>query len=310
VKNDKGIIATARINIGGIDKFPPKEADFLSLTMFHNSYLNSTKHPFAYITKLMIAPEYRSSHVLYLIMTKCYEICYNEHVHFMFGACNFHLLRLYEQIGFHRYGKNFVYPGYGLLTPIVLALNDIQHFREVRSPYVRIVRKITDLETNSVEWFRKAFLEHSTVINSRQITEDYLWNILSKKLNCLPLEAMTVLNNLSQSEAKKFLHSCASHVICEPGDVIIHQGDISYAYNILLSGTLKSSTFINPIKEYAVPGMAFGANGLTEHNKDYEEIAAISQAEILVLTGSAFQRFYHTNPETAHKIVQNIRSLT
>ncbi|MDR3542870.1 MAG: hypothetical protein P4L69_18185, partial [Desulfosporosinus sp.] len=113
-----------------------------------------------------------------------------------------------------------------------------------------------------------------------------------------------------EAEAKKLLHCCGSLVPCDPGNILTNQGDVSYTYNILLSGKLKSMTFIKPEKEYTVPGQPFGANGLTEHNKHLEDIATIDSLEILILSGLAFQRFCHTNPEIAHKVIRRMRSMT
>jgi CRP-like cAMP-binding protein len=115
--------------------------------------------------------------------------------------------------------------------------------------------------------------------------------------------------NYRVPEAKKFLHCSGIFVQCDPGDIITVQGDVSYAYYILISGSLKSLTFHRPIKEYITPGQHFGANGLTEHTKHTEDIAAISFAEILVLSGIAFQKFYHSHPDIAHKTVESIISL-
>ena len=309
-KVNSELIATKRINIGTIADFPKRVIEFLSLDKFRNCSTEHGDHKFSYITKVIVAPAYRNSPVLYLLMAKCYEICCNKNVQFSFGACNFHLLHLYEQMGCHRYYKNFLYPGYGPLVPIVLLIDDIQHFRKVRSPLYRIARKRAALNTKAVEWFDTMFTNNSPSINSQIIKEEELWSILCKRLNCLPTKAITILHGLSEAAAKKFLHNCGIIVQCYPEDLITVQGDVSYSYNILLSGRLKSLTFQRPIKEYITPGQHFGANGLTEHNKHTEDIAAISSAEILVLSGICFQKFHHSHPDIAHKIVQNSISLT
>jgi predicted GNAT family N-acyltransferase len=305
-KLDSKIIATARVNIGNIEDFPEKVVNILSLKTFEIYYPENEDQKFAYVTKLMVAPSHRGSPVLYLLIAKCYEICFSNQVQFTFGGCNFHLIRLYEQMGFHHYGKKFVYPGYGLLTPIVLVINDIPHLRQVRSPLYRIARKRKDVNTQVVECFHEKFAKHSSIINSQIVTEAELWSILCRVLNHPPTEVISILRELSETEAKKFLHACSSLVQCDTGDIITNQGDISYSYNILLSGKLKSLTFQHPIKEYTIPGQYFGANGLTEHNKHTEDIEAVSFVELLVLSGMAFPRFFHSHPDIAHKIVRNL----
>jgi CRP-like cAMP-binding protein/predicted GNAT family N-acyltransferase len=304
------IIATERINIGTLADFPQKVVDILSLNEFQNCYTEHGDQKFAYITKLMVAPSHRGSPVLYLLMAECYEICCHRQIQFGFGICNFYLLRLYEQMGFHRYCKNFVYPGHGLAVPIVLLADDIQHFRIIRSPLLRIARKKGALNTQEVEWFHDKFTRNSPIINSQTVTEEELWSILCKGLNSPPTEAIALLQELSEAEAKKFLHSCGSYVQCASGDIITSQGDFSYSYDILISGKLKSLTFHHPIKEYTLSGQHFGANGLTEHNKHTEDIAAVTSTQLLVLSGAVFPRFFHSHPEIAHKIVKTMNSIT
>jgi len=309
VKIGSEIIATERVNIGTLTDFPSKLVEWLSLNTFQHCYNVNGDHKFAFVTKLMVSPAYRSSSVLYLLMAKAYEICCYNQVQFVFGACNFHLLRLYEQMGFHRYGKNFVDSGYGLLFPIVLLANDAQHLRAVRSPLFRIACKREEINTQAVEWFHENFTSKSLVINSQIVSEEELWSILCQRLSSPPTQAITILHKLSITEAKKFLHCCGVLVRCEAGDIITNQGDFSYSYDILISGRLKSVNLICPVTEYASPGQHFGANGLTEHNKHTQKIAAIDSTEILVLSGIAFRKFFYSYPEIADKIVRSIIKL-
>jgi len=304
------LIGTIRINIGTLADFPREVAEFLSLDTFQNSNAKNDNYNYAYASKLMVAAAHRSSPVLYLLIARGYELFYHNQAQFAFCLCHPHLLRLYEQIGFHRYEKNFFYPGHGLLVPIVLVVNDLQYLRMVRSPLFRIARKREAVNTHAVEWFHAKFTKHSHIINSQLVTEEELCSILCTRLDCPPTEVITILRDLSVPEVKKFLHRCGVLVQCAAGDIITTQGDISYAYNILISGRLESLTFQRPVKKYALPGQHFGANGLTEHNKHTEDIIAIDSVEILVLSGMAFQKFFHSHPDIAHKIVQNIIRLT
>jgi len=300
------LIGTARLNMGTITDFPSEIVDFLSLDTFTNYNTEDKEQKFIFATKLMIAPTHRSSPALYLLIAKCYDLSYNNHVQFIFNACNLYLLRLYEQMGFHRYGKNFVDPGYGLLTPIVFLANDIQHLRTVRSPLFRIARKRGTVNVQAVEWFHEKFTKNSQIINSQVVREEELWSILCNRFPSPLTKAITLLHDLSDTEAKKLLHSCGILVPCATGDLITSQGDFSYSYDILVSGKLKSLTLLNPTKEYTLSGQNFGANGLTQYSKHREDIIAIAPSEILVLSGIAFQKFYHSCPDIAHKILRSI----
>lgn len=305
-KAGSALVGTARINIGDIEAFSKEVTTFLSLRSFQDCYNDGRKHQFSFVTKIMVHPSYRNSPVFYKLIAKCYELTCNRDIPFIFGICNYHLIRIYEKLGMHRYYKNFELPGYGLQAPIVLLVNDIQHLRNIRSPFYRIARQRSVLDTRSVTWFHETFTRNSRFVNSQIVTEDDLWLLLYNRLLSPPNEAITILNELSVSDAKKFLHCCGSVIPFDPENKLVNQSDVSYSYNILLSGKLTSLTFLHPAKEYTLPGQPFGANGLTEHNKHTEDIMAVVSGEILILSGIAFQRFYHTHPEIAHKVIKQI----
>ncbi len=299
------IVGTLRVNVGTAAEFPQIMIDVFSMEVYRTCDSANEVQKFALCTKLMVEPRYRNSTVLYLLMAKSYEIFYSNKVDFVFAYCNLYLLRLYEQMGFYRIGRNFLPTGYGLCAPIVLLINDLAHLRKVRSLFYRMARKKEVLNSGAIEWFYKKFTNHSSTINSQLVSEEELWNILCERLKSQPTEAIPLLRDLSVAEAKKFIHYCGVFVQCEAGDLISGQGDVSYSYDILISGKLKSLTFQRPIKEYKIPGQHFGANGLTEHNRHFEDIAAVDSVEILVLSGLAFQKICRAYPEIAHKIVQS-----
>lgn len=310
-KNGEALVGAVRINIGKMIDFPKVIVKELSMEDFDEYYASTnSEYQVATVMKLMVDLEYRSSSVLYLLMSKFYEIYSKTGVQFSFGAGNLHLLRLYEKMGYHRYGKNFTDFGYGLLSPLVMLTDDLQHFRTIRSPFFRKARNKAKINTQDVEWFHEKYTKKLNIVNSQLVTAEELWSMLCERLHGLPTEVIEILQDLSIEEAKLFLHSCSSIVQCAPGEVITIQGDVSYSYNILLSGSLKSLTFINPIREFKIPGQYFGANGLTGHNKHTEEIVTTTQSEILVLTGFAFPRFSNANLDIAHKVIKKIITMS
>lgn len=303
------VIGVNRLNIAPAKKFPKDIANFLNLDHFINLGGLAENENVTFMTKLMVDKSYRNSPLLYSLLSKSYELFSEYDIQFGFGACNLHLLRLYEQIGLHRYSKNFIDGGYGLLFPIVMLGDDIEHFRRVRSPLYRLARKKQYLNLDKVKWFYDVFQKNSNIINSQLISADDLWAFLCRTLKNSPTNIFPILSNLSVEEAKIFLHDCGIIINCQPNDMLTVQGEVSYSHTILLNGKLQSKTLINP-KKYYVAGNYFGANGLIEQNKHTEDIAAVTTSQVLVLTGLGFQRFTHSHFEIAHKIVKNCHNLS
>lgn len=303
------VIGVNRLNIAPAKKFPKDIANFLNLDHFINLGGLAENENVTFMTKLMVDKAYRNSPLLYSLLSKSYELFSEYDIQFGFGACNLHLLRLYEQIGLHRYSKNFIDGGYGLLFPIVMLGDDIDHFRRVRSPLYRLARKKQYLNLDKVKWFYDVFQKNSNIINSQLISANDLWAFLCTTLKNSPTNIFPILSNLSIEEAKIFLHDCGIIINCQPNDMLTVQGEVSYSHTILLNGKLQSKTLINP-KKYYVAGNYFGANGLIEQNKHTEDIVAVTTSQVLVLTGLGFQRFTHSHFEIAHKIVENCHHLS
>lgn len=301
-KSGSEIIGTLRINIGLLSDFSSFWVQVLSLKRFAQ-FSNNQK--FAYTSKFMVSQSYRNSTVSYLLASKSYELCCKGQVLFNFGVCTFHLLRLYEQFGFRRYGRNFVDDGYGLLAPYVLLVDDIEHLRAVRSPFFRQARKRNSLDNQAIKWFDAEFIETSNIINSQLVCQEDLWKFLYARFGTSPNQAISILQGLSDEEAIKFIHCCGIVVQCLPGDHIAFQGDTSYALNILISGSLKSLHTSGLDHQIILPGQSFGANGLVYHPMHTEDIIAITDTELLVLSSLAFPKFSHSYPSIANKIIQN-----
>lgn len=300
------IIGTMRINVGKLDKFPPDLIQILALDRFQRF---DPQQSFALSTRLMVAPKYRSSQALYLLLAKGYEIYCNHQVLFSFGGCNFYLIRLYEQLGFRRFGRNFIDPGYGLLTPIVLLVDDVEHLRAVRSPYLRIARKRKSFNSEVVPWFFKEFPETLPVVNSQLFSEEELWDYLCSRLKSPVQKAVPVAEILSEEAARKLFH-CGVVVHCQQGDQILTRGDTSNELNILISGMLTANSTSNRPTTAIHPGQHFGAIGLAEQAKYKEDVIAAAHSEIFVLSRQSFQKFSHNNPDVADNFLQHLATFT
>ncbi|EGO63033.1 cyclic nucleotide-binding domain-containing protein [Acetonema longum] len=308
-KTDSEIIGSIRINIGLPEEFPEELVKVLSLDRFQKFYEGKKAQRFALITKLMVAPLYRNSQILYFLLSKCYELSCGFQVQFIFGGCNFYLLRLYEEIGLRRIGRNFLDPGYGLIAPLVYLVDDMNHMRNVRSPIFRIARKRKDCASQEVtDWFFNEFPEDSSVVNSQLITEKELWTVLYNRLGNPPEKIIPVLQGLPEAAAQKFLHSCSLIARCYPGDRITTSGDPSNELNILLSGTVQIS---GPDSTNTVlPGQHFGEIGLIEHPAHTQNAVSTTEAEILVLSQLAFPKFQRRYPDIANRVLHNLSILT
>jgi hypothetical protein len=299
------LIGTARMNVGQIANFPSELVQIFLMDRFQKFYKGEDKQNFSFISKGMISPAYRSSSALNMLMEKIYELYCNSQVQFGFVNCNFHLIALHEHYGSRRLGINYVDPNLGLMASFVMLVDDIEHLRAVGSPLLNIASEKKSLNNQVVEWFHSEFAETASIINSQLVTEDELWTILCNRLGNAPNKVISILEGLSEEQAKKLLHCCGVIVPCPAGSYIVSRGDVSNELNILLSGTLQSSGENNTSNDGHI-----GAIGLVSRTKHPVNIVAATDVEILVLSFHYFQKFRRYWPEIANKVLHNLNGIT
>lgn len=301
------IVGTQRLNIGTINEFPSDLAHFLSWDRFQSCYGGRKLPILSYTSKLMVAEQYRNTPVLHLITAKGYELYCDYNVQFNFGACNFHLLRLYEQFGCRRYGSSFTAPGYdGVVTPVVLIVNDIQHLRAVRSPFYRLARKRGDISQSLATWFYAEFKESSDLVNSQLISEEELWLTIVDRLGCLSKYHIPIFQGLSLAEIKKLIFQCGILVKYRDGEPITTRNASSHTHKILISGMLNKTDAFG-FNEMIMPGQSFGASGLVGHAPYSEDVVAATASEVLIFSSLNFERFRYSHPDIAFKVIQNLK---
>lgn len=297
------IIGTSRLTIAKATDFPVPLQKIFSMDTFENLYPHAR---LSLATKLAIKAEYRGSQVLYLISSKAYEVWRELNVQYTFGGCNPYLIPLYEQLGFQRFAANFTDPGYGMLTPLVLIIEGISHFRAVRSPFYRIARRWTNDPMPSTK-FLDAFPSVQSFVNTQLISKEALWDIVTLMLGCSPLRGIPVLNGLNKEDAAALLHLGAIFP-CAPGDQIYGRGEKSSEIYILLSGALLLERLDHVLT--IRPGDFFGSSAPSIPQQVRETVTAVKDANILVISWQALERFSHKHPAAATQVMKNLERLS
>jgi hypothetical protein len=209
---------------------------------------------------------------------------------------------MYEQMGFRRFTHNFVDPGYGLLVPIVMVIEDIEHFHAVRSPFYRLARGLKN-DSDIGNLFVSTFPETLSHVNSQLISKQALWQIIAHKLKTSPLAAIPLLNGLAEKEASAFLHFGVI-IQVNQHDCIVNHGDTSNELFILLSGFLRGESLHQ--SRTIFPGHFFGGAGMFIPQAQSEKITAEVPAEVLVIARQYFEKFKRLYPAAYFQVFRNL----
>lgn len=298
------IIGTLRLAIAKAAQFSaPLQKTFC---MGKIEALFPQKNLLSLATKLAVKANYRGSQVLYSMLYKTYEICHEHDIKYTFGGCNPYLIPLYEQMGFRRFTGNFTDPGYGMLTPLVLVIGDISHFRTVRSPFYRMARRWTNDAMPSIK-FLDAFPSVQSFVNTQLISKEGLWDTVTLMLGSSPLRGIPALNGLNKEDAAALLHLGAVFP-CVPGDQIYGRGEKSSEIYILLSGALLLDRLDHALT--IRPGDCFGSSVPSIPQPVRETVTAVKDANILVISWQALERFSHKHPAAASQVMKNLERLS
>ena len=296
------IIGTMRANIGSINDFPVNLVETLQMDRFQSYFKDKGESLVSFGSKLMVLQRYRNSTATHQLLAKGYEIYCNHHVQFNFGGYNFYLLRFYEQMGYRRLGRGFVDPGYGLLHPFVLLVDDVQHLKLVRSPYFRTARKRSVTDSSSRQWFIREFARDPAVLNSQLVTEEELWNFLCNRLGERPEDTIQAFQGVDAEILKKLLYRCAVIVNCYAGDKILSSGLLSEELNIVLSGRVLYGD------KMIFPGEHFGVVGIADPAIQMTDSTSVISTEIIVISRQYFRKFSMSHPKEANQILTNLKN--
>jgi hypothetical protein len=298
------IVGTLRIYIGTIKDFSRDIVEIFVMDRFAKFSKGGEKQLFALSTKLMVAAAYRKSQALSLLLGKAYEIFREHELQFTFGGCNPYLIPLYDQIGFRRLDRGFIDPGYGYLVPLILIVEDIEHLQTVRSPFYRGARK----RKNSPEaamWFDREFSELRSIVNNQLIKADIFWELLVEKLKHHPQKSISIIQDLTEIEAKNFLYMGAIFP-CKSNEVIVTPGDSANELYILISGMLSSNDLDLGKDVVITPGQAFGRVGLISPERQTETIKVVNDAEVLVISRHSLDKIRHRYPNVLAQLTRKI----
>ena len=295
------VIGTIRVTIGKTEVFSTELQQVFKMKRFDDFLQGTANQKQSLSTKMMVISKYRSSQAAYLLLSKAYEIFRDEGVQFIFGGCSPYLVPLYERLGFRRLGYNFIERGFGLIIPLFLITEDIEHLQTVRSPFLRVAKQRKN-SPEAAKWFLEEFPQSNKVVNTQLTTKEQMWAYVQGELRG---QSISILKGLMEEEAMLVLHM-GTIFHCQEGDTIINSGEVTKELYILLSG--KVTVLSNGVASERVPGQSFGRAGLIQPQVQKNDVSATTESEVMVISQQAFEKFYRSHPTIGIKVLQNLTS--
>lgn len=296
------VIGTLRVTIGKMDTFPTELQEVFKMKRFADFFQGAENQKQCISTKMMVIPQYRSSQATYLLLSKGYEIFREERLQFTYGGCSPYLVPLYERLGFRRLGYNFIERGFGLIIPLFLITEDIEHLQKVRSPFLRVAKQRKN-SPEAAKWFLEEFPQSTKVVNTQLTTKEQMWAYVQRELRG---QSISILKGLMEEEAMLVLQM-GTIFHCQEGETIINTGEVTKELYILLSG--KVTVLCNGVTSERVPGQSFGRAGLIQPQVQINDVSATVESEVMVICQQSFEKLNRSYPTIGIKVLQNLTSL-
>lgn len=294
------IVASIRINLSANTEFSDVWNHNFGIDLF-DSFQNPS---FSFSSRLLVDNDWKGTAVLGKIVSAAYLIQRQKGIKFDLISCSPSLVQFYEHLGYRRYKDNFVDEELGYRVPMVLIVDDEEHFTKVRSPFLA---QSKNFETSNVaaNWFKQNFPAFIGITSERLMPLNQFWTFLANRLN---EDIVPLLKGLGDEEVKRFLTSGVVLKV-NKNDLIVRKGDIGNELFVLLSGSVEVRTNINN-KNYSLAvmgkGEIFGEMAYLSHTERSADVVALEDCEVLVITQTFLKKAMKAMPETASKILFNL----
>ncbi|NKB77721.1 MAG: GNAT family N-acetyltransferase [Gammaproteobacteria bacterium] len=266
----------------------------------------------AVVTRLMVSSEYRGSVLGLHLVKETADYCLDNEVECVFIDCQPHLVPLYQRYGFRSYRTIFNDPYVGVMVPLVLVISDFDHLMQVRSPFLRMIKKKRKPNPERIAIIN-SFISHVPSIVTEELQGDeFFHDAVNKHLLDTDGESeedWSVLEGLSADDISTLSHG--SYMMqCTKGDTIIQKNHATKTMFLVIDGLLECQVDGKP--------MAFVSKGdvvgefayLTNAPRTADIVVVSDEASVLAFEKKHMLRLIESHPRLAARCLLNLsRSL-
>jgi predicted GNAT family N-acyltransferase len=135
---DGEIVGTVRLHWGGMAPFAAEFFETYELERFESVV---SPDQMVIFTRFMVRKQYRGTMLPFQLLGAIAQYSLDKKVRLSFCDCQPHLLNLFTRLGYRTYTKTYNDAIVGLLVPLVLVVEDLEHFQWLNSPLLGFAGK-------------------------------------------------------------------------------------------------------------------------------------------------------------------------
>ena len=258
-------------------------------------------------SRFMIRSDYRRKGVSFQFLATMFTFFLENGLQLAFCDCRPHLINSYVRLGFRTYAQTYNDPIAGLLVPLVMIVEDGEHFEQIGSPLAPLLQNYSlqsDIPARVVSLIPQLTPVQSD-INTRK---SGYWSRVHDTLERYDVSNITIFDGLSDEETSRFLTK--SHIIsCSLGDKIVSKGSVDRTVFIILSGIVEIRNGDQVIAVQSKGDVIGEVAFLLRSERMADVYAVTDDVKILSLSEKTLQDLIESEPTIAARLLHNLAKI-
>jgi predicted GNAT family N-acyltransferase len=294
------VAGTLRIHWGADAPFPPEFYETYDLARFEPVVPAEKMMIF---TRFMVRKQYRGTMLPFQLLTAVAESSLSKKAQLSFCDCRPHLLNLYLNLGFRTYAKTYNDAALGLMVPLVLVIDDLEHLKRVNSPLLAF--GLNTGPDSDVPSKVAPLIPHSSATES--VTDDTVakWARAYGLLTESRENENVIFDGIADDDVAQLMKR--SHIIeCQNNDRIIGKGSVDRTVFIILSGLVEVRE-ADQVVAVLSKGDVIGELAFLLHAERLSDVyAASDDVRILSLNEKVLLGLFDSEPRVAARLLYNL----
>lgn len=257
-----------------------------------------------HVGRLALAPTVRSGLALVRLIVPAFEDGRRRGLRLAVSDCSPYLLPLEEGLGYRQYAEPFNDPAYGLKLPILLLLEDIEHFKSVRSPFLEAASRLPGDDAAGA-WFSQNFPEFAKHAAQAPAEREHFLDVVAESVASEHIQRHSLFAGLNKSEIDALLNSSV-RVRAKAGDYLIRRGLKESHLYFILNGVVEVLDESGRQLTSLGKGDFIGEIALLTGANRSADVVATQACECLLINSRTLEAMLKTAPELYGKTMRNI----
>jgi len=260
------------------------------------------------VDKMITDPGQRGGVVAYRIFMFFAQFSIEKNMELVFCTCEPHLVSLYNALGFVSYKETVDYPGIGCTVPLVYVLQDIEHAKVVKSPFLGDALYNRPCNEDLLKRIKKR-LPASPAVTA---LHDYNWEAGWQQHSDINRMVSAGMGKLFENLSKTQIASVASKslILHLPANAeLVRPGNMAKELYVVLEGELEAR-HDGEVLERMDEGTVFGEIAfLLEQGRSAQVVSVSNATRVLSISDTVLEKFMRSEPGLTAQLMKNLAVL-